>query len=248
MRSTNQLPSEFFRGMREMEEKARDMRLVDPNVPRAEDDEEFERYIIPNPIVIEESERGSQRYDLYSRLLKDRIIFLGRDIDDRVANLVTAQLLFLETQDAERDINFYINSPGGVITSGMAIYDTMMLIRCDTATVCIGQAASMGSFLLLTGTNGKRGALPHARIMIHQPLGGGRGPVTDLQIQYKEMMRTRDSLYHLMAKHTGKSYEQILAACDRDNFMSPEEAKTFGIIDVVIDRSPGVTHPVPVVK
>ncbi|MCC6545877.1 ATP-dependent Clp protease proteolytic subunit [Candidatus Sumerlaeota bacterium] len=191
-------------------------------------------------MVYEEDERGSQRYDLYSRLLKDRIIFLGRDIDDRVANLVTAQLLFLETQDPGKDINFYINSPGGVITSGMAIYDTMQFIRSEVATVCIGQAASMGSFLLLAGAKGKRSALPHARIMIHQPLGGGRGSVSEMMIQYKEMMRVRDMVYAAMAQHTGKTMDEIIMACDRDRFMGPGEAKEFGIIDQIVERNAAV--------
>ncbi|MCC5875180.1 MAG: ATP-dependent Clp protease proteolytic subunit [Candidatus Sumerlaeia bacterium] len=194
-------------------------------------------------MVYEETERGTQRFDLYSRLLRDRIIFLGRDINDRVANLVTAQLLFLETQDPERDVNFYINSPGGVITSGMAIYDTMQLIRNDVATVCIGQAASMGAVLLLAGSAEKRGALPHARIMIHQPLGGARGQVSDLEIQWREMVRVRDQLYGAICKHTGRTMDEVLTACERDNFMSPEEAKKFGIIDKVITRTPGVTQP-----
>lgn len=242
MSSLHKLPGEWVRGMRDQEERARDLGLVSTSVPRADDDE-LEHWIIPNPMVYEETERGTQRFDLYSRLLRDRIIFLGRDINDRVANLVTAQLLFLETQDPERDVNFYINSPGGVITSGMAIYDTMQLIRNDVATVCIGQAASMGAVLLLAGTNEKRGSLPHARIMVHQPLGGARGQVSDLEIQWREMIRVRDQLYGAICKHTGRTMEEVLAACERDNFMSPEEAREFGIIDKVITRAPGVTQP-----
>jgi ATP-dependent Clp protease protease subunit len=229
-------PASVIKGLRESEEKARDLGLVPRDLPRAEDDDDWNYYVIPNPMVIEETEHGSQRYDLYSRLLKDRIIFMGRDIDDRVANLITAQLLFLETQEPDKDINFYINSPGGVISAGMGVYDTMQFIRCDVATVCIGQAASMGSFLLLAGAKGKRNSLPHARIMIHQPLGGARGTVTDLQIQYKEMMHVRDMVYGAMAKHTGKTFEEVVTACDRDNFMSPQEAKDFGIIDNIVDR------------
>jgi len=236
-------PAELRRGLREQQERARDLGLVHGNTPMAED-EDYERWYVPNPMVIEETDRGMQRYDLYSRLLKDRIIFLGRDIDDRVANLVTAQLLFLETQDPDKDVNFYINSTVCVITSGMGIYDTMQIIKCDVATVCIGQAASMGSLLLLAGTAGKRGALPHARIMIHQPLGGARGSVTDLHIQYREMMRVRDMVYNVIAHHTGKSVAEVTKACDRDNFLSPEEAIKFGIIDKVIDRPTGVTAPV----
>ncbi len=241
---TKRLPAEYIRGFRQAEEQARDLGLISPHVPRAdEDDDDANYYIIPKPMVYEEDERGTQRYDLYSRLLKDRIIFLGRDIDDRVANLVTAQLLFLETQDPGKDINFYINSPGGVITSGMAIYDTMQFIRSEVATVCIGQAASMGSFLLLVGAKGKRSALPHARIMIHQPLGGGRGTVSEMMIQYKEMMRVRDMVYAAMAQHTGRTVEEVVAACDRDHFMGPEEAKEFGIIDQIVERNVTAAAP-----
>lgn len=235
-------PGELRRGLREAEEKARDLGLVSGSTPRAEDDD-YERYIIPNPVVIEETERGTQRYDLYSRLLKDRIIFLGRDIDDRVGNLVTAQLLFLEMQDPEKDVNFYLNSPGGVITAGMAIYDTMELIRCDVATTVIGQAASMGAVLLLAGAAGKRSSLPHSRIMIHQPLGGMRGQASDLLIHLNEIMELRDRLYRVIAAHTGRSFDEVLAACNRDNFMGPEEAKAFGLIDNVVNRQPGVTSP-----
>lgn len=237
------LPGEIVRGLRESEERARDLRLVAPDLPRAEDDDEMERYIIPFPMIYEETERGLQRYDIYSRLLKDRIIFLGRDVDDRVGNLVTAQLLFLETQDPDKDVNFYINSPGGVITAGMGIYDTMQIIKCDVATVCVGQAASMGALLLLAGSAGKRAALPHARIMIHQPLGGGRGPVSDLEIQYRETMRIRDMVYGVIARHTGRSAEEVLRACDRDNFMSPEEAREWGIIDTIVEKPVSVTKP-----
>lgn len=242
MSTLQKLSGELVRGLREQEERARDIGLISSSIPRA-DDEEYETWIIPNPMVYEETERGTQRFDLYSRLLRDRIIFLGRDINDRVANLVTAQLLFLETQDAERDVNFYINSPGGVITSGMAIYDTMQLIRCDVSTVCIGQAASMGAVLLLAGTADKRGSLPHSRIMVHQPLGGARGQVSDLEIQWREMTRVRDQLYEVICRHTGHTMDEVLKACDRDNFMSPEEAMAFGIIDKVITRAPGVTKP-----
>lgn len=242
MSGRNKLPSEYTKGLLQQEERARDLGLIAPDAPRLDDDE-GEYWIIPNPMVYEETERGTQRFDLYSRLLRDRIIFLGRDIDDRVANLVTAQLLFLETQDPDRDVNFYVNSPGGVITSGMAIYDTMQLIRCDVATVCIGQAASMGAVLLLAGAAGKRGALPYSRIMIHQPLGGARGQVSDLQIQWQEMLRVRDQLYNAICHHTGRTMDEVLAACERDNFMTPRQAMDFGIIDRVIERSPGVTSP-----
>ncbi len=243
MQLWNSLPSEYRIGLREAQDKARDLGLVSGNVPRANEDD-YERYIIFNPMIYEETENGTQRYDLYSRLLKDRIIFLGRDIDDRVAGLVTAQLLFLESQDPEKDVNFYINSPGGVITSGMAIYDTMELIKCDIATVCIGQAASMGSFLLLAGTHGKRASLPHSRIMIHQPSGGAQGQATDIDLHAREILRIRKSLYQLMAKHTTMTEEEVEKYCNRDYFMSPEEAKGFGIIDTIIERAPGVTHPI----
>lgn len=242
MAHRSRLDDKTLRALREQEDRARDLKLVAPDTPRAEDDD-WNYWIIPNPIIVEETERGTQRYDIYSRLLRDRIIFLGRDIDDRVANLVTAQLLYLETQDPDKDINFYINSPGGVITAGMGIYDTMQLVRCEISTVCIGQAASMGAFLLLAGTKDKRGALPHARIMIHQPLGGGRGTVADLTIQYEEMMRVRDMVYRVIAEHTGHTFEEVVKACDRDNFMSAEEARDFGIIDKIIERPTGVTSP-----
>ncbi|CAN5461133.1 hypothetical protein BH09SUM1_BH09SUM1_24170 [soil metagenome] len=242
----NKWPSEYVRGIAEAEEKARDLRLISAHTPRMdEDDDEQEYYIIPNPMVYEETERGSQRYDLYSRLLKDRIIFLGKDVDDRAANLITAQLLFLETQDPAKDINFYLNSPGGSISAGMAIYDTMQLIKPDVQTVCIGQAASMGALLLLSGTKGKRGALPYSRIMIHQPaVGGLRGQVTDLQIQFNEMMRIREMVYNVIAHHTGHTWDEVKDACHKDNYMSAEEAKAWGIIDTVITRTPGVTQPV----
>jgi ATP-dependent Clp protease protease subunit len=240
----NALPREYWSGLRHGEERARDLGLIAANSPRLDDDDELERYFIPYPYVIEETERGSQRYDLFSRLLRDRIIFLGHEVTDRTANLITAQLLFLETQDPDKDVNFYINSPGGSISAGMGIYDTMQLIRCEVATVCIGQAASMGSFLLLAGTKGKRGSLPNARIMIHQPaVGLIRGQVTDLQIQYQEMMRTREMVYGTIARHTGRTFDEVLAACDRDNFMTPEQAREFGIIDNIITRQPGVATP-----
>ncbi|MBI1289872.1 ATP-dependent Clp protease proteolytic subunit [bacterium] len=199
---------------------------------------------MPHPMVYEETERGSQRFDLYSRLLRDRIIFMGSEVNDRVANLITAQLLFLETQDPDKDVNFYINSPGGSISAGMGVYDTMQLVRCDVATVCIGQAASMGSFLLCAGAKGKRGSLPHSRIMIHQPaIGTIRGQVTDLNIQYQEMMRVREMVYGTIAKHCGRPFEQVAEACYRDNFMSPAQARDFGLIDNIIERQPGVTSP-----
>jgi len=171
---------------------------------------------------------------LYSRLLLDRIVLINREFDDRLASLVTAQLLFLESQDAEKPINIYINSPGGVITSGMAIYDTMQLIKPEVSTTVIGQAASMGAVILLAGAHGKRYALPNSRIMIHQPSGGSRGTSIDIEIQTRETVRVRERLYEVMAEHTGRSVEEIFKACDRDNFMEPQEALDFGIIDEIV--------------
>ncbi len=186
------------------------------------------------PYVIEQTERGERAYDIYSRLLKDRIIFIGSDIDDAVANTVIAQLLFLESEDPDRDINMYINSRGGLVTAGLAIYDTMQFLKPAVATWCVGQAASMGAVLLAAGTEGKRFALPHSRIMIHQPMGGMSGQATDIEIQTREMLRMRDALNAILAKHTGKSTEQVAADSDRDFFMSAEEARDYGIVDRVI--------------
>ncbi|NWH06321.1 ATP-dependent Clp endopeptidase proteolytic subunit ClpP [Desulfobacter latus] len=189
-------------------------------------------------MVVEQSNRGERAYDIYSRLLKDRIIFLGSPIDNEIANLIVAQMLFLESEDPEKDINFYINSPGGVVTAGMAIYDTIQYIKPDVATVCIGQAASMGALLLTAGTSGKRFALPNARIMIHQPLGGAQGQATDIKIQATEILRMKDSLNEIIAKHTGQDIERVAADTERDFFMSGEQALEYGIIDrVVSDRS-----------
>ncbi|MGL5055313.1 MAG: ATP-dependent Clp endopeptidase proteolytic subunit ClpP [Fusobacteriaceae bacterium] len=189
-----------------------------------------------SPTVIENSGRGERAYDVYSRLLKDRIIFLGTEIDDNVANAIVAQLLFLEAEDPDRDIIMYINSPGGVVTAGMAIYDTMNYIKPDVQTVCIGQAASMGAFLLSAGARGKRFALENSRIMIHQPLGGARGQATDIEIQAKEILRLKESLNALLAKHTGQSIKKITKDTDRDNFMSSAEAVEYGLIDKVFTR------------
>ncbi len=190
------------------------------------------------PMVVEQSNRGERAYDIYSRLLKDRIIFLGSPIDNEIANLIVAQMLFLESEDPEKDINFYINSPGGVVTAGMAIYDTIQYIKPDVATVCIGQAASMGALLLTAGTAGKRFALPNARIMIHQPLGGAQGQATDIKIQATEILRMKDCLNEIIAKHTGQDIEKVAADTERDFFMSGEQALEYGIIDrVVSDRS-----------
>ncbi len=190
------------------------------------------------PMVVEQSNRGERAYDIYSRLLKDRIIFIGSAIDSEIANLIIAQLLFLESEDPEKDINFYINSPGGVVTAGLAIYDTIQYIKPDVATVCVGQAASMGALLLTAGTSGKRVALPNARIMIHQPLGGAQGQATDIKIQANEILRMKDTLNEILAHHTGQDLEKITDDTERDFFMSANEALEYGIIDrVVADRS-----------
>lgn len=190
------------------------------------------------PMVVEQSNRGERAYDIYSRLLKDRIIFLGSAIDSEIANLIVAQLLFLESEDPEKDISFYINSPGGVVTAGLAVYDTMQYIKPDVATVCIGQAASMGALLLAAGAPKKRFALPNSRILIHQPLGGAQGQAADIKIQATEILRMKDMLNEIMAYHTGQKIEKIAQDTDRDFFMSGEEAKTYGIVDrVVADRS-----------
>lgn len=186
------------------------------------------------PIVIEQTPRGERAYDIYSRLLKDRIILLGTPIDDHIANLVVAQLLFLESEDPDKNIYMYINSPGGVVTAGLAIYDTMNYIKPDVVTICMGQAASMGAFLLSAGAKGKRYSLPNARIMIHQPLGGFQGQATDIEIHAKEILRLKRMLNEYLAKHTGQPIEKIEADTERDYFMSAEEAKEYGLIDKVI--------------
>jgi len=186
------------------------------------------------PMVIEQTSKGERAYDIYSRLLKDRIIFLGSAVNDEIANLLIAQLLFLESEDPEKDINFYINSPGGLVSAGLAIYDTMQYIRPDIATVCIGQAASMGAVLLAAGTAGKRYALPNARIMIHQPLGGSQGQASDIAIQAKEILYIKERLNAILAQHTQQDIEKINADTDRNFFMSGEEAKDYGIVDTVM--------------
>lgn len=186
------------------------------------------------PIVVEQTGRGERAYDIYSRLLKDRIIFLGSPIDDDVANVITAQLLFLESEDPERDIYFYINSPGGSVTSGLAIYDTMEYVKPQVSTVCLGQAASMGALLLACGAKGKRYALPHARIMIHQPLGGFQGTATDVDIQAREILRMREELNSVLMKHTGQTLKKIEKDTDRDLFMTGKQALEYGIVDEVI--------------
>jgi ATP-dependent Clp protease protease subunit len=186
------------------------------------------------PIVVERSNRGERAYDIFSRLLKDRIIFLGDPIEDHVANLVIAQLLFLAAEDPEKDVNLYINSPGGVVTAGLAIYDTMQYLKCPVSTICIGQASSMGALLLAAGTKGKRFALPNARIMIHQPLGGVQGQATDIDIQAREILRMRETINEILVRHTGQSMETIRRDTDRDFFMSPEQAREYGLVDEVI--------------
>jgi len=189
-------------------------------------------------MVVEQTNRGERAYDIYSRLLKDRIIFLGSAIDDHVANLVTAQLLFLEAEDPDKDIHIYINSPGGSITAGMAIFDTMRYIKPDVSTICIGLAASMGAFLLAAGTKGKRFALPNSEIMIHQPSGGAQGQATDIEIQAKRIIHVRQRMNEILAEITGKTVEQIARDTERDNFMDPLEAKEYGLIDEVIASRP----------
>jgi ATP-dependent Clp protease protease subunit len=190
------------------------------------------------PIVVEQTNRGERSYDIYSRLLKDRIIFLGSPINDAVANLVVAQLLFLDAEDPDKDIHLYINSPGGSITAGMAIYDTMQYVKADIQTICIGMAASMGAFLLAAGTKGKRYALPNSEVMIHQPLGGAEGQATDIEIRAKRILRMRDRINEILAERTGQPLEKIEQDTDRDYFMTAEEAKEYGLIDHVITSLP----------
>jgi ATP-dependent Clp protease protease subunit len=188
------------------------------------------------PMVVEQTGRGERAYDIFSRLLKDRIIFLGGSVDDQVANLIIAQMLFLESEDPEKEIFLYINSPGGVVTAGMAIYDTMQYVRCPVSTLCVGQAASMGAVLLAAGAEGKRFALPHARIMIHQPWGGFQGQATDINIHAQEILRLRETLNGVLARHTGQALEKIAADTERDFFMGSEEAKKYGIVDDIVKR------------
>lgn len=188
------------------------------------------------PMVVEQTARGERGMDIYSRLLRERIIFLGFPMDDHIASLVIAQLLFLESEDADKDIMLYINSPGGNVSSGLAIYDTMQYIKPEISTICIGMAASMAAVLLAGGTHGKRTALPHSKIMIHQPIGGTEGQAADIEIYTKEMLKTRDTLYSILAKHTGKTYEQIYKDSDRNYFMTPDEAKAYGVIDNILTK------------
>ena len=188
------------------------------------------------PIVVEQTGRGERAYDIYSRLLKDRIIFIGTPIDDMVANLIIAQMIFLEGEDPDRDINLYIHSPGGIVSAGLAIYDTMQFVKPDIATLCMGQAASMGAVLLAAGAKGKRSTLPNSRIMVHQPLGGTQGQTTDIEIYTREMVKMRDQLNTILSKHTGKPMEQLEKDTDRNYFMSAEEAKVYGIVDEIIEK------------
>lgn len=192
------------------------------------------------PMVVEQTSRGERAYDIYSRLLKDRIVFVGTGVDDNISNLVVAQLLFLESEDPEKDIYIYINSPGGVVTAGLAIYDTMQYIKPKVATVCVGQAASMSALLLAAGEPGKRYALPNSRILIHQPLGGAQGQATDIDIQAKEILRMREMLNGILARHTGQEMKRIVADTDRDFFMSAEQAMEYGIVDSVIEKNEGL--------
>ncbi len=192
------------------------------------------------PMVVEQSSRGERAYDIYSRLLKDRIVFVGTPIDDEVANLIIAQLLFLQSEDPDKDINIYINSPGGVVTAGMAIYDTMQFLRTPVTTICVGQAASMAAVLLAAGAKGKRFALPNSRIMIHQPSGGAQGQATDIEIQAREIMKVKERLNAILSSHTGQPLDKIARDAERDYFMSAEEAKTYGLIDEIIAKSPEV--------
>lgn len=194
------------------------------------------------PIVIEQSGRGERAYDIYSRLLKDRIIFLGTALNDEIANLIIAQLLFLESEEPDKDINFYVNSPGGLVTAGLAVYDTMQYIKPDITTVCIGQAASMGALLLAAGAHGKRYSLPNSRILIHQPMGGFQGQASDIEIQAREILRMKDRLNQILVEHTGKLIEDIQRDTDRDFFMSGEEAKKYGIVDHVIANRDDLDH------
>jgi len=191
------------------------------------------------PMVVEQTARGERAYDIYSRLLKDRIIFVGTPIDDHISNLIIAQLLFLEAEDPDKDINIYVNSPGGIVTSGLAIYDTMQYIKPQVSTICIGQAASMGAVLLAAGTEGKRFALPHARVMIHQPLGGFQGQASDVEIHAKEMLKVKETLNEILARHTGQTIKKVQKDTDRDFFMDGNEAKEYGLIDeVIVQRDP----------
>lgn len=208
--------------------------ILENNKKEIENDLNIRSQLVP--MVVEQTARGERGMDIYSRLLRERIIFLGFPIDDHIASLIIAQMLFLESEDADKDVMLYINSPGGSVSSGLAIYDTIQYIRPQVSTICIGMAASMGAVLLAGGESGKRTALPNSKIMIHQPLGGTQGQATDIEIYTKEMIKTRDTIYNILVKHTGQNYEKVKADCDRDNFMSAEEAKDYGLIDIILDK------------
>ena len=188
------------------------------------------------PYVVEQTSRGERSYDIFSRLLNDRIIFLSEEVNDTTASLIVAQMLYLEAQDPDKDIQFYINSPGGSVTAGMAIYDTMQYIKCDVATICVGMAASMGAFLLAAGTKGKRMALPNAEIMIHQPSAGTQGQITDMAIHLKRLQSVKERMNRILSENTGRPLEEVVQACERDNFMTPQEAQAFGLVDRVLER------------
>ncbi len=211
------------------------MKQLPERSPIVSDREQTSMYI-PNPIVIEQTPRGERQYDIYSRLMLDRIIFLGTEVNDTVANLIMAQMLFLESNDPDKDINFYINSPGGSVSAGLGIYDVMKFVKCDVTTYCIGMAASMGAFLLSAGTKGKRFALPNARIMIHQPLGGARGQASDIEIQAKEILYLKKRLNQMLSDHTGQPIAKVEQDTDRDNYMSAEEAVKYGLVDKMLTR------------
>lgn len=204
--------------------------------PSVKEEKAMSGYLVP--MVIEQTGRGERAYDIYSRLLKDRIVFIGTPIDDTVANLIIAQILFLHMEEPEKDISVYVHSPGGSVTAGLAIYDTMQFVKCDVSTYCLGQAASMGALLLAAGTKGKRYVLPHARVMIHQPWGGAQGTASDIHIQATEILKLKGQLNLILAKHTGQSLERIERDTDRDYFMSAEESKAYGIVDEVITSKP----------
>jgi ATP-dependent Clp protease, protease subunit len=211
-------------------------RLIDPELVGFNPDKIRNNGYIPNPIVVEQTARGERQYDIYSRLLLDRVIFLGTEVNDTVANLLVAQMFFLESSDPDKDIHLYINSPGGSVYAGLGIYDVMKFIKCDVSTYCIGMAASMGALLLCSGVKGKRFSLPHSRIMIHQPMGGAKGQASDIEIQAKEILYLKEKLNQILVANTGQKVEQVIKDTDRDNFMSAKEAVQYGLIDKVIEK------------
>ncbi|MEN9722922.1 MAG: hypothetical protein RJB38_908 [Pseudomonadota bacterium] len=214
-------------------------RLVQPEAVGFSLESPLAEGYIPNPIVIEQTARGERQYDIYSRLLLDRIVFLGTEVNDTVANLLMAQMMFLESSDPDKDIHLYINSPGGSVTAGLGIYDIMQFIKCDVATYCVGLAASMGALLLTAGAKGKRHSLPHSRIMIHQPLGGARGQASDIEIQAREILYLKERLSQILVHHTGQPMDRIIKDTDRDNYLSAKEACEYGLIDQVIQKRGG---------